>query len=1113
MNSSLSSTLLVAAIFLARPANAETITVCLDGTCDYSDIQAAIDASVSGTTILIGPGTYTIAKPIVAPDHAIELVGPDNAEGSAPCVITSNHLSRILEVDAGPGASLVLRNITLAGGEGTPYSQPCFNHVEYNVGGAMYVGNSANVAAYSCIIKDCHANWGGAIEVESATLSLEDCLLADNSAAYGGVAYLECGAMVNFRRCALSGNTASVAYGLFGGDQSSTVTMADCVSCENAPQTFSSSLYVDDAGGNCMHSTCMDRDQDGWPECIAGDDFELHVPDEYETIQMAIEFAAEPAVIHVAAGTYMIDEPIDTLGRAVEIRGETDDAGNPLTILDGSGSSQLVRCTSDEGPATIFRNLVFRNGSGYTGGGVHMYYAGPTIENCWFEACSATNGGGIYFYDRWGTTLQSALIKRCRFIGNSAVDGGGLCIDGNSATVIQLEDCVFDENQASGRGGGIFDDFCDGNSNAGLRILNCEIRSNTALIGGGLYKATWCSDGIQSTNTIYCGNSPDQIFIDGSDFPSGTNCIAFACDDNDLDGLPDKCGGSGGTVRLVPEEFATIQDAVNASGTGDEIRISPGVYSASDGEVLIQPGGKALRFVGASGTEETILDGDGVSQIVRITAGEAEDTEFINLTFRNGRGVNGGAVYSAEGIPYFENCRFHNNIAEADGGAVFAADGSGLFVDCEFRHNSAGSSGGAIYHYDYRDIILQRCLVSENTAPLGGGVYSAWAYGRIILDESLVCANSKDQIYGNWALSGLSCVSVSCVDTDGDGLPDKCGNPGGNVHHVPSDFATIQDAINAASHGDEILVAPGTYTGTGAWVCNPLGKRIIVRSEGGPGVTFIDGESERRCILAAGNETAATAFIGFTIQNGMSTDGGGAYCNFNSMGFVDCRFVGNHASQYGGAIGGVLWTGTMDQCLLEGNTAGNRGGAAWLRRTSPDIRDTVFTNNTAQSGGGAIYFSNVLRDAVISDCVFIQNAAERGGAIFDTATNACTVSFEACAFASNTAKIGGTEDGHSYGWSAFRFADCIFNRCCTMTPVLECDYSLNNDFAGFPFLACNSCRANVDCRDDVNAQDLGLLLSAWGSSSAQFDLDGDGTVRAGDLGLLLTAWGACAPNP
>ena len=40
----------------------------------------------------------------------------------------------------------------------------------------------------------------------------------------------------------------------------------------------------------------------------------------------------------------------------------------------------------------------------------------------------------------------------------------------------------------------------------------------------------------------------------------------------------------------------------------------------------------------------------------------------------------------------------------------------------------------------------------------------------------------------------------------------------------------------------------------------------------------------------------------------------------------------------------------------------------------------------------------------------------------------------------------------------------------------------------------------------VNGSDLGLLLSAFGSSDPVYDLNEDGSVNGGDIGLLLAAW-------
>ena len=42
----------------------------------------------------------------------------------------------------------------------------------------------------------------------------------------------------------------------------------------------------------------------------------------------------------------------------------------------------------------------------------------------------------------------------------------------------------------------------------------------------------------------------------------------------------------------------------------------------------------------------------------------------------------------------------------------------------------------------------------------------------------------------------------------------------------------------------------------------------------------------------------------------------------------------------------------------------------------------------------------------------------------------------------------------------------------------------------------------------VDAADLAMLLSAWGTADPLTDLDGDGVVTAADLGAFLGAWGA-----
>lgn len=154
----------------------------------------------------------------------------------------------------------------------------------------------------------------------------------------------------------------------------------------------------------------------------------------------------------------------------------------------------------------------------------------------------------------------------------------------------------------------------------------------------------------------------------------------------------------------------------------------------------------------------------------------------------------------------------------------------------------------------------------------------------------------------------------------------------------------IQDAVNAASTGDSVLVSNGIYKLSATIYSTTL---IYLKSANGPEYTIVDGNN---AVLCFDLWSANCTIQGFTITGGSNTNDGGGIC-----------FLGTQ----------------LRNCIITNNTTTGSGGGVWCN-AGAEIRNCIISGNTAGGGGGGVYNQD---NAVIENCIISGNYAQtlRGG--------------------------------------------------------------------------------------------------------------------------------------
>ena len=184
----------------------------------------------------------------------------------------------------------------------------------------------------------------------------------------------------------------------------------------------------------------------------------------------------------------------------------------------------------------------------------------------------------------------------------------------------------------------------------------------------------------------------------------------------------------------VPEDYSTIQEALDAAIPGITINVSSGTYF----ENLVWPNVDGISLIGVDGRENTIIDGNASGRVILIETWFDRNIAISGFTIQNGllnNGGDGAGIYSMEGAINLKDLIIQNNRIEGDG-----ADGGGARIErfngeidnCIFRNNTSNtetkSYGAGLNVQVEFNSKIKNCEFydnhgNSNSSCLGGGLY------------------------------------------------------------------------------------------------------------------------------------------------------------------------------------------------------------------------------------------------------------------------------------------------------------------------------------------------------------------------------------------------------
>ncbi len=554
---------------------------------------------------------------------------------------------------------------------------------------------------------------GGAFTgLNGSAISMTDCVISGNTAQDGGAVFID-RSSATLTSCTISDNTSQIGGGGLAGKNSSEIRIYNCSIKDNTNNH-------DHVGGGGIYS----RDS-----ALTVSDSRIH---------------------HNSSGR----------GGGITVNASSVALKNTVVYQNISGASGAGVYFRDGTTGAIQNCSIIENTSGHDSGGINLDNSDPVIENSiiWFnshENILVSSSTPVVSY----SNIQGG------YVGPGNIDADPIFVSGPLGLyyLSQIDAGQNEDSPCLDAGNDLAENICFDGSDGPVCMDELTTRSDSVydsnLVDMGFHYGYSGLPTVTPTQTPATTPTPTQTpTITWT--PTNTPTIT-------------PTPHSPGLVIWVPQDYLTIQGAINASIDSDTVMISDGTYLGNGNRDLVLEG-KAIIITSQNGPESCVINCQGSETDshwgIRLRNIDSENSVLSGITIKNSWG-DGGAVQIQNASPTIINNIIVNNTAEYGGAGIGFSCGSSPRIENNFIAGNIGGisgdggKGGGISGYDIQNnslaiivnnLFVNNAVVSEpGNNDVGGGAIALDGYAdAIIMNNTL---NGNYATYGSGG--GILCAS------------------------------------------------------------------------------------------------------------------------------------------------------------------------------------------------------------------------------------------------------------------------------------------------------------------------------------------------------------------